>query len=670
MVNNDKVYVYTGSEEGYINGNWYYYDGNTWVSGGIYNSTAIATDTTLTVEGRAADAKKTGDKITQLKDDLIYIENNTLVVNNPSKPSEGGYDELVNIFDPNDLARTGSIYIESTTPSIYTNAAFYQSGAIKTTPGETLQCIGQMNGTTDFWVAVLSTNDATSLSNVVRCYQVYPSRTYDGTISYAEIVVPDDAEWMSFSGLNRKNMGLIKINRTVHIPGPTYVNRIKYNGMDTPVKGLTTDFTPENLFDESEMTSGILFITGSNGQPAIYTGSNIGNFFQSAPIAVTEGETLAAYGNMNNAIDFWASVLNDDSSVTLENVKECFRIYPQKSINSKSYAIFKVPTNAQWISVSGAVYNAQLVQIYRLDDTAIVAKEYDRIYELRDPFAIHFDKNITLSEEQKATARTALGIVGSDGNTVTPQAYGALGDGVHDDTEAIQAALNSSAKKIYLPPGGYRITDSLVISSGSKYLMGDGSNVARIIPDDECGDAIIINETATGTHLHGFLIETTNNEDAYAIRINNTQRVSISFVDNLGGSFRQSKSKWLHQEGNTWSTLMVYHCIVDCGTLDDWGAELINTSESARVCDVHLNDIFLDTVLATSGGCLRVDNCGDVHIQNSLYRTKAGTCLQMDNNSRVINEMSVLETFTANKPSVVVNSGTFQNRGGWNDKYD
>ena len=137
----------------------------------------------------------------------------------------------------------------------------------------------------------------------------------------------------------------------------------------------------------------------------------------------------------------------------------------------------------------------------------------------------------------------------------------------------------------------------------------------------------------------------------------------------LGGSFRDTTSKCLKVEGNSWSTLMIYHCVWDCGSTDDWAMELINTSNSARICDVHLNDIFLDTVNATSCGCLRVDNCDDVHIQNSLYRTSAGTCVQLDTGGRVINEMSVLETFTANKPSVILNAGTFQNRGGWNDKY-
>ena len=41
MTDTDRVYVYTGSEVGYVNGDWYYYDGDSWEVGGVYNSQAI-----------------------------------------------------------------------------------------------------------------------------------------------------------------------------------------------------------------------------------------------------------------------------------------------------------------------------------------------------------------------------------------------------------------------------------------------------------------------------------------------------------------------------------------------------------------------------------------------------------------------------------------------------
>ena len=74
MTDTTKVYVYTGSETGYTNGNWYYYDGSAWTSGGVYNAVAVSTDTTLTQQGQAADAKKTGDEVSDLKSDLSEVK--------------------------------------------------------------------------------------------------------------------------------------------------------------------------------------------------------------------------------------------------------------------------------------------------------------------------------------------------------------------------------------------------------------------------------------------------------------------------------------------------------------------------------------------------------------------------------------------------------------------
>ena len=65
MTDTDKIYVYTGTEIGYTAGNWYYYDGSAWASGGVYNAEAVETDTTLSTSGMAADAKAVGDEFTK-----------------------------------------------------------------------------------------------------------------------------------------------------------------------------------------------------------------------------------------------------------------------------------------------------------------------------------------------------------------------------------------------------------------------------------------------------------------------------------------------------------------------------------------------------------------------------------------------------------------------------
>lgn len=88
MTDTEKVYVYTGSETGYTAGNWYYYNGSAWVSGGVYQATAVETDTTLTMPGVAADAKVTGDKVTELKSAINTVEDFCETLGMPERLAE------------------------------------------------------------------------------------------------------------------------------------------------------------------------------------------------------------------------------------------------------------------------------------------------------------------------------------------------------------------------------------------------------------------------------------------------------------------------------------------------------------------------------------------------------------------------------------------------------
>jgi parallel beta-helix repeat protein len=69
-------------------------------------------------------------------------------------------------------------------------------------------------------------------------------------------------------------------------------------------------------------------------------------------------------------------------------------------------------------------------------------------------------------------AELAKGLNAING-TVNVKDFGAVGDGVADDTVSIQAALNSGSKKIYIPSGTYRVTASLFVPSNVE-IQGDG----------------------------------------------------------------------------------------------------------------------------------------------------------------------------------------------------
>ena len=95
MTDTSKIYVYTGSETGYTAGDWYYYDGSDWVSGGVYNSVAVQTDTTFSVAGMAADSEKVGEELEALDGRLDDIEDDYVTSTELSDAISGSIDDTL-----------------------------------------------------------------------------------------------------------------------------------------------------------------------------------------------------------------------------------------------------------------------------------------------------------------------------------------------------------------------------------------------------------------------------------------------------------------------------------------------------------------------------------------------------------------------------------------------
>lgn len=86
-------------------------------------------------------------------------------------------------------------------------------------------------------------------------------------------------------------------------------------------------------------------------------------------------------------------------------------------------------------------------------------------------------------------------------DTVSVLKYGAFGDGVHDDTAAIQSALDSGVKNVVVPAGVYSINQTLLIGSNTT-LRADANAVIRLANG---ANKLLINNrsNATGIKLQG-----------------------------------------------------------------------------------------------------------------------------------------------------------------------
>ena len=205
---------------------------------------------------------------------------------------------------------------------------------------------------------------------------------------------------------------------------------------------------------------------------------------------------------------------------------------------------------------------------------------------------------------------------------VTPQAKG---DGFSDDTQAIQAAFNlisasdpdGKPKTVYFPPGTYRITQTLSLTSGNggcrlvghgrlTTIFWDGGSSTMVLLDGaprSLFEGIIFdgnNKATTGLDHYSSSLFVTETDHKY-LGFKNLQ-TGIRFGNNIQASAEQSVQNCLFencttgifiQTFNNYDILMVGSDFYNCGT----GIK-INAGSNAYVRDCHFENSTVSDVLA------------------------------------------------------------------------
>lgn len=170
------------------------------------------------------------------------------------------------------------------------------------------------------------------------------------------------------------------------------------------------------------------------------------------------------------------------------------------------------------------------------------------------------------------------------GEMINVKDEGAIGDGEENDTEALQSAIDSArdgeVKKVYVPKGVYRITESLRLYDDIA-VIGDGRNKTVIKMDEEEQDGIFIGE-ADDVYI-GYLqirdIVNPGRPESWGIHVTSGQGVVIEHVKIVNSDDAGIRLGYEHSE-NSKNCKVVNSEVI--GTKEGSGIEVIN-SENAVI---------------------------------------------------------------------------------------
>jgi hypothetical protein len=128
-----------------------------------------------------------------------------------------------------------------------------------------------------------------------------------------------------------------------------------------------------------------------------------------------------------------------------------------------------------------------------------------------------------------------------EGAPVNVLDFGAVGDGVADDTAAIQAAIDaviaSGGNTLYIPAGTYKTTDTLRISDASKLnILGAGKYLSIITRANTTGPILLLENASGVSTVNGYYFEWSSFKLAYTTQAatTDTNAVGISFETGTG----------------------------------------------------------------------------------------------------------------------------------------
>lgn len=222
---------------------------------------------------------------------------------------------------------------------------------------------------------------------------------------------------------------------------------------------------------------------------------------------------------------------------------------------------------------------------------------------------------------------------------VNAKAYGALGNGTHDDTTAIQAAINALGANggvVYLPAttNGYLLNSAaLTCSNPGTVLRGDGSeNTKLLIGASFTGtSAVIVNAyncQVIDLSIDGVSSTTTTNPAANGIEVSGQRRTKVigcTFYY-INGWAIEAKSTTTNGSSNCLGTMISKCFMQSCaGGIHFQGNTTQAWAFNSQISDVQMYGTGVTTGPSANLDCIKIEDAWDSLLCNNIAWMGAGS---------------------------------------------
>jgi hypothetical protein len=228
------------------------------------------------------------------------------------------------------------------------------------------------------------------------------------------------------------------------------------------------------------------------------------------------------------------------------------------------------------------------------------------------------------------------------------------------DFTTIQGAIDSivdsdiNSYLIQIAPGTY--TEQITCKSGVSLGALNSARPPIITFTGNDNGTIILDSNVRIDHI---LIIMSDPTTEWAIVGNNVSNVVLRSVDILPDNYHwltSNRSNGIKITGATWMTCFIENCVINSPNLTGWGIYLTG---NGQLIDTTINNVFIDSWNATTGGGLYLSNVADIQIRNSHFRTdNGGNNIEIDNAGSEVELM--FDTLQGGTSSLQINAGTVE----------